>query len=30
LVSDFLKEEKEKADKFLWRFDTTQFMSRIY
>jgi len=30
LVSDFLKTEKEKADKFLWRFDTTQFVSRKY
>lgn len=30
LVSAFLKTEKEKAANFLWRFDTTQLMSRIY
>lgn len=30
LVLDFLKTEKERADKFLWRFDTTQLTSGMY
>ena len=29
LVLDFFKNHKEKADKFLWRFDTTQMTSSI-
>jgi DNA gyrase/topoisomerase IV subunit B len=30
LASDFLSDHKEKADKFLLRFDTTQLSSKIY
>lgn|GEM_PF-1784915 len=30
LVFEFLNEQSEKADKFLWRFDTTQLASRMY
>jgi DNA gyrase/topoisomerase IV subunit B len=30
LVSDFFKNNKDKADKFLWRFDTTQLTSGMY
>jgi len=30
LVSDFFKNNKENAEKFLWRFDTTQLTSGIY
>ncbi|QHT69813.1 hypothetical protein GXP67_25785 [Rhodocytophaga rosea] len=30
LVLDFLKSEKEKADIFLWRFDPSKLMSKIF
>jgi DNA gyrase/topoisomerase IV subunit B len=30
LVSQFFKNNKDKADKFLWRFDTTQLTSGMY
>ncbi|WP_462220605.1 hypothetical protein [Ferruginibacter sp.] len=30
LALDFFNNQKEKADKFLWRFDTTQLASGMY
>lgn len=30
LAQDFFNNQKEKADKFLWRFDTTQLTSGMY
>lgn len=30
MALEFFKTQKDKADKFLWRFDTTQLTSAMY